>query len=71
MDLVESGETMRAAKLHEVATVMTSEAVLIANPRAAHPDLVATLTNRIKGVIAATRRTSYFSSLFFYHQMCW
>lgn len=55
VDLVESGETMRAAQLHAIATVLESEAVLIANPRTSHPDLVQTIAKRIQGVIVASR----------------
>ena len=31
VDLVESGDTMRAAKLHPIETILESEAVLICN----------------------------------------
>ena len=46
---------MRAAQLHAIGTVLETEAVLIANPRTHHPELVSTIANRIKGVIAASR----------------
>ncbi|KAI9598061.1 hypothetical protein BDF19DRAFT_433373 [Syncephalis fuscata] len=55
VDLVESGETMRAAGLHEVATVLETEAILISNPRTKHSDLVRKLAARIEGVITAQR----------------
>jgi ATP phosphoribosyltransferase len=55
VDLVESGETMRAAGLHAIATIMSSQAVLIANPRSRHPNLVATIVSRVRGVLAAGR----------------
>ncbi|KAL1745775.1 hypothetical protein HDZ31DRAFT_35778 [Schizophyllum fasciatum] len=58
VDLVESGDTMRAAGLHAIATVLDTEAVLIKsrttkNP--AHQALIDRITARIAGVIAATR----------------
>jgi ATP phosphoribosyltransferase len=46
---------MRAAQLHTIGTILSSEAVLIANPRTKHPDLVGKIANRVKGVIAASR----------------
>lgn len=55
VDLVESGETMRAAGLHPIATLLTSEAVLIkANkPDPKHDELINRISGRIAGVIAA------------------
>ncbi len=59
MDLVESGETMRAAKLHEIYTIMATEAVLIMNTRKTKsPEkekLIKTITRRIQGVIDASK----------------
>ena len=46
---------MRAAHLHELETILQSEAVLIANPRSKHTQLIATILNRIRGVITANR----------------
>merc|ERR1711920_685913 len=40
VDLVETGVTMRAAGLTEVAVVMKSQTVLIANPKTKFPELV-------------------------------
>jgi ATP phosphoribosyltransferase len=56
VDLVESGATMRAAKLMPIATLLTSEAVLICNPKkhASNP-LIEKIKKRIQGVIAAQR----------------
>lgn len=56
VDLVESGETMRAAKLTALANIMPSQAVLICNPSkwSSNP-LINTIMNRIKGVIAAQK----------------
>ncbi|RKP01103.1 hypothetical protein CXG81DRAFT_12397 [Caulochytrium protostelioides] len=60
VDLVESGETMRAAGLVEVGTLMATQAVLVANraklasdgPRRALVDMI---VRRIRGVLAAAR----------------
>lgn len=55
VDLVESGETMRAAGLTKLTTLLTSQAVLISNNNPAHPQLISTILNRIKGVITASK----------------
>ncbi|CAO3591160.1 unnamed protein product [Absidia cylindrospora] len=55
IDLVESGETMRAAGLHDIHTLMTTESVLIGNKNSQHQDLIAKLTSRIRGVITASK----------------
>lgn len=55
VDLVESGETMQAAGLHDIETILTSQAVLIASKKPSHADLVQTIAGRIKGVIAAQK----------------
>lgn len=60
---VESGETMRAAGLHAIHTLMTSEAVLIRSKRSrnggalneADTSLINKITSRIAGVIAASK----------------
>ncbi|KAG8893851.1 ATP phosphoribosyltransferase (ATP-PRTase) (ATP-PRT), partial [Tulasnella sp. 417] len=66
VDLVESGETMRAAGLHAIATVLESEAVLICGradhevpdlnddfKRPEHAKLITQIQQRIAGVLAA------------------
>jgi len=56
VDLVESGETMRAAGLRPIATLLQSEAVLIRSSTTKHAHLaplVDKITARIAGVIAA------------------
>ncbi|PFH53999.1 hypothetical protein AMATHDRAFT_53712 [Amanita thiersii Skay4041] len=56
VDLVESGETMRAAGLHAIDTVLQTEAVLIRSTVPKHPHLaplVDMITRRLKGVVAA------------------
>lgn len=58
VDLVESGETMRAAGLHAIATVLETEAVLIKSnsPKRPHlTPLIEVITSRIAGLIAATK----------------
>ncbi|KAI8378059.1 mitochondrial carrier domain-containing protein [Radiomyces spectabilis] len=55
IDLVESGETMRAAGLHDIHTLMETQSVLIANKNTKHNDLVEKITSRIRGVITANQ----------------
>ncbi|KAJ1979909.1 ATP phosphoribosyltransferase (ATP-PRTase) (ATP-PRT) [Dimargaris verticillata] len=55
VDLVESGDTMRAAGLQAIGTVLESQAVLIANSRTKFSDLVAMIQARIEGVIASRK----------------
>ncbi|KAI1978760.1 ATP phosphoribosyltransferase (ATP-PRTase) (ATP-PRT) [Ophidiomyces ophidiicola] len=54
VDLVESGETMRAAGLKAIDTVVQSTAVLIKSHRTSNP-LVNLITSRIQGVINANK----------------
>merc|ERR1712194_683416 len=53
VDLVETGTTMRAAGLEEVAVVMKSEAVMIANPHSKYPDMIKIIERRINGFMMA------------------
>ncbi|CAL1713737.1 unnamed protein product [Somion occarium] len=56
VDLVESGDTMRAAGLHAIATVLETEAVLIksSTPKdPSHEPLINVISSRIAGVVAA------------------
>jgi len=55
VDLVESGETMKAAGLKPIATIMTTGAVLIMSKHPSNPQLVKTIESRIRGVIAAKK----------------
>ncbi|TFY62052.1 hypothetical protein EVJ58_g4107 [Rhodofomes roseus] len=58
VDLVESGDTMRAAGLHAIATLMQSEAVLIKSSTPKHESLdplIKLITARIAGVVAASK----------------
>ncbi|KAM0244952.1 hypothetical protein ACHAQJ_010687 [Trichoderma viride] len=55
VDLVESGETMRAAGLKAIDTVVESVAVLIKSQSPSNPDLVDLIASRIRGVITAQR----------------
>ncbi|KAM0299046.1 hypothetical protein HYE67_009349 [Fusarium culmorum] len=53
VDLVESGETMRAAGLKAIDTVVDSTAVLIKSRTPSNPELIDLITSRIRGVITA------------------
>lgn len=55
IDLVESGETMRAAGLKAIDTVLESTAVLIKSRSVSNEKLVNLIEARIRGVIAAQR----------------
>ncbi|KAL7929111.1 hypothetical protein V8C35DRAFT_316257 [Trichoderma chlorosporum] len=55
VDLVESGETMRAAGLKAIDTVVESGAVLIKSSSPSNPELVDLIASRIRGVITAQR----------------
>uniref|UniRef100_A0A0W0GC61 ATP phosphoribosyltransferase n=1 Tax=Moniliophthora roreri TaxID=221103 RepID=A0A0W0GC61_MONRR len=58
VDLVESGDTMRAYNLHPIATVLDTEAVLIKSRKNLDEDqekLIKLITSRIAGVVAANR----------------
>ncbi|KAI5292545.1 ATP phosphoribosyltransferase (ATP-PRTase) (ATP-PRT) [Ascosphaera acerosa] len=54
VDLVESGETMKAAGLAAIDTVLTSTAVLVKSRKSEHP-LLDLMTSRIRGVITANK----------------
>ncbi|BCS24268.1 ATP phosphoribosyltransferase [Aspergillus puulaauensis] len=54
VDLVESGETMRAAGLKAIDTVVESTAILVKNRTTTNP-LVDLITSRIRGVITAQK----------------
>ncbi|OLL24606.1 ATP phosphoribosyltransferase [Neolecta irregularis DAH-3] len=53
VDLVESGETMKAAGLKPIHTLLTTTAVLIASKHPRFADLQKTIISRIRGVIVA------------------
>ncbi|KNC84917.1 ATP phosphoribosyltransferase [Sphaeroforma arctica JP610] len=53
VDLVETGETMRAAGLEIISLIMDTQTVLIGNKHTTHQDLIDILQTRIKGVITA------------------
>ncbi|KAI1174956.1 hypothetical protein F4777DRAFT_552037 [Nemania sp. FL0916] len=55
VDLVESGETMKAAGLKPIDTVVESSAILIKSRNPSNPDLVALIAQRIRGVITAQK----------------
>jgi len=51
VDLVETGTTMRAAGLTELTSIMSTQAVLISNPKTPHAALVAKIVQRIRGYL--------------------
>jgi len=53
VDLIESGDTMKAAGLEEVQTILQSEAVFIVNRHTQYLDLAEKLVKRINGVLTA------------------
>jgi ATP phosphoribosyltransferase len=55
VDLVESGETMKAAGLKDIATVVESTAVLIKSTQPSDAKLVDKIAARIRGVISAQK----------------
>ncbi|KAF2090652.1 HisG-domain-containing protein [Saccharata proteae CBS 121410] len=55
VDLVESGETMRAAGLKAISTVVESTAILIKSKNVSDPKLVDLIAARIRGVITAQK----------------
>ncbi|ROT36930.1 ATP phosphoribosyltransferase [Sodiomyces alkalinus F11] len=55
VDLVESGETMRAAGLKAIDTVVESQAVLIKSRSPSNPEMINLITARIQGVITAQK----------------
>ncbi|KAG6004160.1 hypothetical protein E4U54_000577 [Claviceps lovelessii] len=55
VDLVESGETMRAAGLKAIDTVVESTAVLVKSRSACKAEMVELIASRIRGVITAQR----------------
>ncbi|KAH8675685.1 ATP phosphoribosyltransferase [Xylariales sp. PMI_506] len=55
VDLVESGETMKAAGLKPIDTVVETSAILIKSRSPSNPELVDLIASRIRGVIAAQR----------------
>ncbi|KAG7817312.1 hypothetical protein KL919_003784 [Ogataea angusta] len=55
VDLVESGETMKAAGLHAIGTILNTSAHLIISRNPSHPELVEVIKSRLEGVLAAQR----------------
>ncbi|OBZ81515.1 ATP phosphoribosyltransferase [Choanephora cucurbitarum] len=55
VDLVETGESMRAAGLHDIYTLMETQSVLIANKKSTHKDLIEKIASRVRGVITANK----------------
>lgn len=55
VDLVESGETMKAAGLKAISTVLETSAHLISSRKPRFPDIVQTVHQRFEGIMAAQR----------------
>jgi len=55
VDLVETGTTMRAAGLEEVAVIMKSQTIMIQNPHTKHPEVAEMVRKRIAGYLMAQR----------------
>lgn len=55
VDLVETGTTMKAAGLEVVGEVLTTEAILIANPHSKHRDMVNLMQHRLEGYITSRK----------------
>lgn len=53
VDLVETGESMRAAGLHDIYDLMETQSVLIANKKSQHTELIEKIASRVRGVITA------------------
>ena len=53
VDLVESGETMKAAGLKAIATVLETSAHLVSSKKTKYPDMVKIIVQRLQGVLAA------------------
>lgn len=53
VDLVETGATMEEAGLEKIATILHTQAVLIANPKSPHKQLIETIRKRFEGYIVA------------------
>nr|CAG8599500.1 11917_t:CDS:2 [Entrophospora candida] len=54
-DAIETGNTMRAAGLEPISTILASQAILIKNKHPKNQSLIKLITSRIKGVIAAKK----------------
>ncbi|KAI8973829.1 HisG-domain-containing protein [Mycotypha africana] len=55
VDLVETGESMRAAGLHDIHDIMHTQSILIANKKSKHTDLIERIASRVRGVITAKK----------------
>lgn len=55
LDLVETGNTLKAVGLKEVATIIESEAILISNPNTKHKAIANILAKRLEGILTAQK----------------
>lgn len=53
VDLVESGETMKAAGLHAIETILDTSAHLVYSKHPSHPELLDLIQSRFEGLLAA------------------
>jgi hypothetical protein len=53
LDLVETGNTLKAVGLKEVATIVESEAIIIANPQTKHKNIAAVIAQRLEGILTS------------------
>lgn len=67
VDLVESGETMRAAGLKAISTVIDSSAILIKSKHPSDPKLVDLILARIRGVISKSAFLSTSQRVLIFH----
>lgn len=63
VDLVESGETMKAAGLKAIDTVVSSTAIMIKSKKPSNPTLVELIASRIRGVISKFFTNSHTTTL--------
>lgn len=63
LTISESGETMKAAGLKAIDTVVSSTAVLIQSKKPSNPEVVELITARIRGVISKVLISPYVFSL--------
>lgn len=55
VDLVESGETMKAAGLHAIETILDTSAHILYSKHPSHPELLELIQSRFEGLLAAQK----------------
>ena len=61
--MVESGETMKAAGLKAIDTVVSSTAILVRSKKPSNPAMVDLIASRIRGVISRSMSTSHLAAI--------